>query len=190
MVLSTAGGNTGNGNRGALIYNGADTTATSATAARLGRHRYFRWQDYRQLDHRWCCTCHEQQLIWYGGPRHAHWQHGRRQRPTNNGVVELDGTAGDILTSENFRIETRSLANGTPQIRNVAGNNTIGFVATLYDGDVAGGADSWFIESAGGTLTINGGVSNSFAGTTTVYLQGGGDGVIAGTTASKTTAVF
>ena len=99
---------------------------------------------------------------------------------TNNGVVELDGTAGDILTSENFRIETRSLANGTPQIRNVAGNNTIGFVATLYDGDVAGGADSWFIESAGGTLTINGGVSNSFAGTTTVYLQGGGDGVIAG----------
>ena len=36
MVLSTAGGNTGNGNRGALIYNGADTTATSATALVLG----------------------------------------------------------------------------------------------------------------------------------------------------------
>ena len=100
----------------------------------------------------------------------------------DNGVVELDGSAGDLTIPEHFRVESRTLANGTPHIRNVAGNNTItGYVIPSFDGGIANGADAVILESAGGNLQITGGVATNVAGKTyNLYLQGSSTGEIQG----------
>jgi fibronectin-binding autotransporter adhesin len=98
----------------------------------------------------------------------------------SNGVVEIDGSAGPLSIAENFRGETRTLANGAPHIRNVAGNNTLsGYVIPIIDGGVSSGADAFIIESKAGTLTITGGVGQNLANTTVnTYVQGESNGEI------------
>jgi fibronectin-binding autotransporter adhesin len=99
---------------------------------------------------------------------------------TSNGVVELDGSAGNLSIAENFRGETRTQANGAPHIRNVAGNNTIsGYVIAIINGGIASGADSFILESKAGTLKITGGIGFQIANqTATTYLQGDSNGEV------------
>jgi autotransporter-associated beta strand protein len=98
----------------------------------------------------------------------------------SNGVVEFDGTAGNLIIPEGFRLETR-LSTGAPHIRNVAGNNSISNSATDagYAGILANGggsADAMIFESVSGKLTFEGGgIFNNVAMTANAYFQGNGD---------------
>jgi autotransporter-associated beta strand protein len=116
----------------------------------------------------------------------------------SNGVVEIDGTAGDLSIAEHFRGETR-MSDGVPHMRNVAGNNTIsGYVIPIIDGGIAAsGADAFILESASGTLRITGGIGQNIQNqTVNLYLQGngngevgfGGDGSLTGLSDDYTTA--
>ena len=98
----------------------------------------------------------------------------------SNGVVEIDGSAGNLTLAENFRGETRTQENGRPHIRNIAGNNTIsGYVIAIINGGIASGADSFILESKVGTLKITGGIGVQIANqTATTYFQGDSNGEI------------
>lgn len=96
----------------------------------------------------------------------------------SSGVVEIDGTVGDLIIPENFRVETRA-PTGAPHVRNTAGNNTInGYLVTDFNGAIGAGDDSLIIESASGKLTLNGGVAANEGIVTRLYLQGAANGEI------------
>lgn len=108
----------------------------------------------------------------------------------SNGTVELDGTAGNLTIGENFRLVMRTTANGASHFRNVAGTNVInGFVSLNMAGE--SGADSAYFESAAGKLTFAGGISGDRPNqTNTAFFKGNGaidlgglDGIFAEATA-------
>jgi fibronectin-binding autotransporter adhesin len=193
-VVQTVLGSAGtSGRRGQLRYLGADTVAANAGALILG------------------------DLGTYGGPINVDSVNGGIVRATknnsfgasgfttqvgttigtsstgstSNGVVEIDGSAGDLTIPESFRISMRTLANGATHMRNVAGNNTItGFVS--FNNPLTAAPDSAFIELVSGKLTITGTLSNDRPNVATnLYVKGAGSldiGGVDGITQTGSTA--
>ena len=193
VVQSTAGGSAGSTSgvnqnmRGALVYRGASTTPENAGALILGDiGSSFTGKIVVDTTNGGVVRATHNNSFGDG----TYISSGRRDTyignrsgatgDTSNGVVEIDGTAGNLTLPENFRGETRTLANGAPHIRNVAGNNTIaGYVFAIINGGVSTGADAFIIESAAGTLKFTGGLGAQIANNTVnTYLQGNGNGEV------------
>ncbi len=94
--------------------------------------------------------------------------------------LDLDGSGGDLTISNTIILHGRGTPHGsnlTPELVNVAGNNTINSGFQI----MSGGYD-FLIQSDSGKLTINSGITNNSGNMNSryLYLQGARDGEVTG----------
>jgi autotransporter-associated beta strand protein len=91
-----------------------------------------------------------------------------RNTQGGNSTVELDGSSGNIIVSQDITLNGRSPA--VPAIVNVAGTNTLAGAITM-----GAGGGQYRIQSDSGLLTINGIMSFSITTPETLTFQGNGN---------------
>lgn len=96
------------------------------------------------------------------------------QRNNNSGasLLQLDGTAGDILLTQRLWLSGRTAANAA--VQNLAGNNRLGGVTA----DVGG--SNYLLQSDAGSLRFTGNLTAQATGTRVFTFQGAGDFELAG----------
>ena len=101
---------------------------------------------------------------------------------TNNGRLELLGNLG---LTEPLHLAGRSVANTADQIRNLSDNNLLSGPLSLD----AGGTEYTFQSDAGSLTVASNIVYGTASGSTTVHLQGAGNGVVAGNVGAGGSAI-